>query len=123
MPRTESVLVSVSIVVSAPVSDPMPQDAMGDSVQEDFLDAVADRLAESVKDLSKKPWFEEYAGVSYHYLSADSPAGEQNAHRCARCGRWTSDMNAPQFLTQLAWGKSLGGALVCTECLASEAQP
>lgn len=116
MEETESVLVSVSIVVKAPVTRPLPEDAMTDRLQEEFLNAVADRLQTCVDGLRGEPWFEEDTGVNFHYLSQTSPAAEKNAGRCASCGRWTSDYNAPDFLDQLALGKIIDGRLLCIEC-------
>ena len=116
MPQTQSVLVSISIVVTAPATDPWPDDAITDQAQEQFLDMVAQRLGASVPDLKDEPWFEEDVGVNFHYLSPGIGDYEQNATRCSSCGRWTSDYNAPAFLDLLALGKMVDGRLVCSEC-------
>ncbi len=116
MPKTESVLVSASIVVTAPTSDSLPEDAMIDAHQEAFLDSVADRLRASVRDLEQESWFEQDLGSSYHYLSPETHFPEKNAGRCAECGRWTSDVDEPDFLILLVIGSTVDGKLVCNEC-------
>jgi len=115
MPKIESVLISVSIVVTAPVSE-LPEDALLDSVQEAFLDAVAERLRSGVAAMENEPWLELNAGVSFHYLSPQNEFSEKNVGRCAECGRWTSDCDAPDFLIMLGVGRTIDGRLVCDEC-------
>jgi len=115
MPKTESILLSFSIVVTAPLSD-LPEDALVDSLQGAFLDAVSERLRSSVAAMENEPWFEQDAGVSYHYLSPQNEVSEKNAGRCAECGRWTSDCDAPDFLIMLGVGRSIDGRLICHEC-------
>ena len=55
MARTESVLISVSVVVTAPVSDALPDDASSDVVQAEFINAIAERLRASVPNLKGEP--------------------------------------------------------------------
>ena len=111
MLKTESVLISVSIIVTAPALDPLPDGEVVDSVLEDFCGAVAERLGASVTDLKRESWFEEDSGVNFNYLS------EENAGHCAKCGRWTSDYDAPDFLDRLMIGKTIEGELLCDECI------
>ena len=118
MNKTEPVLVSISFVVNAPIGEPLSDDERIDMVQDDFLNAVADRLQASCESLKLEPWFESYQGVAYHYLAVENEAREENAGRCARCGRWTSDFNKPDFLSLLMNGETIEGELICSECLA-----
>ena len=115
MQKTESVMVSVSIIVTAPVGE-LSETDMVDKLQEAFLGSVAKRLGSSVPALEDEPWFEQDLGSSYHYLSPTSPFPEKNAARCARCGLWTSDCEAPDFLIMLGVGRIINGKLVCGEC-------
>ena len=117
MPKTESVLISVSIIVAAPVSETFSEEDVFDSVQDAFFDLVSERLSASVPALEQEPWFEEYQGVAYHYLSAEGHHAEKNAGRCAKCGRWMSDYDAPDFLDLLRIGKTVAGELLCDECI------
>jgi len=117
MPKTESVLISVSIVVTAPVSETLAEGKVLDPLQVEFLRAVAERLRSSVSALEQEPWFEQDAGVCFHYLSPQNGAVEKNVGRCARCGRWTSDCESPNFQELLMIGYTVAGELVCDECL------
>ena len=117
MPKTESILISVSVVVAAPVSENLPDDDTFDAVQDEFIDAVSERLGASAPALKGEPWFEEYQGVTFHYLSAEGHHAEKNAGRCASCGRWMSDYDAPDFLDLLRIGKTIEGKLLCDECI------
>jgi hypothetical protein len=110
------VLVSISIIVTVPVSEEVPEDAVLAAMGEDFLSAVGDRLAKSVADFENEPWFQDCTGVHYHYLSGESFAVEKNVGRCTLCRRCTTDMNAPDAMALLTWGKRIDGQLICNEC-------
>ncbi len=92
-----------------------------DKVTEAFLDAVAARLSPIVATLENEPWFMENAGIHYHYLAIDEDSPfrwimEKNVGRCSRCGRWTSDYKAPDYLDLLMIGEMIEGKLYCDEC-------
>ena len=111
MYKEEPVLVSVSVVVSAPASERLPEDAVLDPVREAFLDDVAARLGTGVESLRSESWLVEDTGSSFIYLEQ-----EENANRCSRCGRWTSDPDKPEFLNALMIGRSVDGNVLCDEC-------
>lgn len=101
MSYSEPILISVSIVVAAPVSEHIPDNTSPDPLWEPFLDDVSTRLGASVAPLKAEPWFVQDAGFTYHYLN------EENAGRCARCGRWTTDYERPEPLRLLMYGRSV----------------
>ena len=111
MAKTESVLISASVIVTAPMNEALPNGEVIDNVLEAFCDAAAERLRASVPALKDERWFEEDQGVNFHYLS------EENAGHCAKCGRWMSDYDAPDFLDLLMLGKTVAGELLCDECI------
>ena len=117
MAKTESVLISASVVVTAPTNEALPDGEVIDNVLEAFCDAVAERLRASVPALEGEPWFEEDQGVTFHYLSAEGHHAEENAGHCAKCGGWTSDYDAPGFLDLLMIGKTIEGKLICDQCI------
>jgi hypothetical protein len=110
MPKTQPVAISVTIIVNAPVSETLPEDSSFDSILDTFLTEVSERLGASIAALKQEPWFEQDAGTNYHYL-LEEPAG-----RCTRCGRWTSDFEAPQYFDLVTTGTTVEGQLLCVEC-------
>jgi hypothetical protein len=106
----EPVLISVSVVVSAPSSCELPEGSALDAIREDFLDRLATRLQTSIADTATEPWCEDSCGVSFAYLE-----DEGNAGKCVDCARWSSDYTAPGYLPQLKPGRLVDGAMLCNE--------
>lgn len=115
VPQSSSVLVTLSLVVNAPATDPWPKDGI-DDVLEAFLDGVSDRLLAFDAQLAKEPWHEGCYGITFHYLTGDPDFVAENAGRCLRCGRWTTDVNLPNKLDLICAGSKVSGKLVCGEC-------
>lgn len=104
MESTQSVLITFSVIVDAPVQF---------EARERVLDRVSEQLAQATRGLgSKDPSIHATEGFSYHYLGDE----EENARRCDQCGAWTTDTTRPGVIDSLKQGKPVAGGFLCDEC-------
>lgn len=115
MTNTSTVLLTLSISVTAPRTVPSPQEGI-DEILDSFLDGACEKLLEVASQLKHEPWYEDCYGVSYHYLTGDPDFVEKNVEQCSKCGKWTTDVDLPESLDLVKCGSRPDGMLVCFEC-------
>lgn len=104
MTDTRLVLVTVSVLVRAPVEFDALQQA---------LDHVSDSLQQAVQGVVSSDRTLETTGVtSFHYPGDE----DENARRCSLCGRWATDIKQPQWLDGLSNGYEVAGVFRCDQC-------
>lgn len=119
MSATSTVLVTLSVTVIVPRTDPPPQDEM-DPILNGALDRIADHLFEMAKQLEHEPWFDKCYSLGYTYLTGDPDLVATNVGQCAVCGDWTSDIDLPDQLELVSDGRRVDGELKCFRCIDGE---
>lgn len=103
-PKTQTVLVTVSVVVDAPADE--------DQCYERLM-AVSQRLWQAAEGVcTAEPDCTSLGVSSYHYLEN----GSENARRCDRCRRWSTDVELPDQLDPLRAGSVIGDRFLCESC-------
>ena len=105
MGDSRQVLLSTAIILT------LPEDEAAAGV---LMDRISRALQMAVEGMATVTGVCHKSGsVSVHYLGQES----ENAARCSRCGRWTSDVSSPTpVIDAIPEGDIQDGRLMCFPC-------